>query len=140
MKKNYVIPVILMFLIMMFISCEFNFSTANVSDIKICERMEGNLCNTDLPVLSSVTSQIFASCALKNAPSNTEVLFIWKYLEGSPLIIDEVTMNSGDKGTNLDIHSSLSRPYNGWPKGRYAVEILVDGNKENKKVKNFEIQ
>ncbi len=121
-------------------SCEFEFSTANVSDVKVCTDMNGNLCGNDNSTLSPSTQNIYVSCKLKNAPADTKVKFTWKYVEGEPLIIDEVVLNSEDKGTNLDLHSSLSRPYNGWPKGKYAVEIRIGDEDDTPEVKNFQIR
>jgi len=138
MKKiSLILPVIMMLITA---SCEFDFSTANISDVRVCTSMSGNLCGNDNSTLSISTQNIFVSCKLKNAPPDTKVKFTWKYVEGEPLVIDEVVLNSEDRGTNLDLHSSLSRPYNGWPKGKYAVEIRIGGNDDTPEVKNFQIR
>jgi hypothetical protein len=119
--------------------CEFEFSTANVSDIQICDQLQGQLCGADNASLFANTPQICVSCKLKNAPQDTKVKFVWKYLEGDPVVIDEVILNTADKGMSLDLHSTLSRPYNGWPKGKYAVEVSIGENGDSPKVKRFEI-
>lgn len=119
--------------------CDFEFSTANLSDIQICDQLQGALCGADSPALSINTPQICVSCKLKNAPPDTKVKFIWKYMEGESVVIDEVIMNTADKGMSLDLHSTLSRPYNGWPKGKYAVEISIGEKGDNPEVKRFEI-
>lgn len=138
MKKiSLILPVIMMLITA---SCEFDFSTANISDIKVCTSMSGNLCGNDNSTLSTSTQNIFVSCKLKNAPADTKVKFTWKYVEAEPLTIDEVVLNSEDRGTNLDLHSSLSRPYNGWPKGKYAVEIRIGENDDSPETKKFEIR
>lgn len=136
--KNYFVVLILAGLT--FSSCNFEFTTAHVTDIKICEQLNGSLCNNDNPVLSTNAPEISVSCELKNAPSNTMVTFTWKYLEDTPLVIDEVTLNSADRGTNLDLNSTLSRPYNGWPTGKYAVEISIGSDDKSPEVKHFEIR
>ncbi len=119
--------------------CDFEFSTANVSDIQICDQLQGALCGADNPSLSINTPQICVSCKLKNAPPDTQVTFVWKYMEGESVVIDEVVMNTANKGMNLDLHSTLSRPYNGWPKGKYAVEISVGTSTENPEIKRFTV-
>lgn len=124
----------------MLTSCNLEFTTANVADVKVCEELNGNLCNSDHAVLSTAANEISASCKLKNAPSDTRITFTWKYLEGSPIIIDEVTLDSGDKGSNLDLNSTLSRPNNGWPAGKYAVEIRIGENDKSPEIKTFEIR
>lgn len=139
--KNYRLlfaPIVIMTVLVS--SCEFAFTTANVSDVKVCNDMSGALCSNDNSTLSTSTQNIFVSCKLKNAPENTKVRFIWKYVEGEPLIIDEVVLNSEDKGMSLDLHSSLSRPYNGWPQGKYAVEIQIEDDEKSPVIKNFEIR
>jgi len=122
------------------VSCNIELNSAHVEDIKICDDLSGNLCNNDHAVIMTTAGDVSVSCKLKNAPNNTMVVFTWKYMEGQPLVIDEVTLNSGTEGTNLDLNSTLSRPYNGWPTGRYAVEIKIGENDKDPVIKNFEIQ
>ncbi|MCF8234422.1 MAG: hypothetical protein K9G67_03840 [Bacteroidales bacterium] len=125
---------------LMLTSCNLEFTTANIADVKVCDELNGNLCNSDHAVLSTTANQISTSCKLKNAPPNTMVTFTWKYLENNPIIIDEVTVNSGDEGSNLDLNSTLSRPNNGWPRGKYAVEIRIGEKDKSPEIKNFEIR
>lgn len=115
-------------------------STAKLVDPKVCTSLDGDLCQQDNPVISSNASQLFASCEIKNAPMETEVKFTWLYYGETKIKIDEITFNTEDKGTNLNLHSSLSRPYNGWPKGVYEIEmlILVEGKKPV--IKQFTIE
>ena len=77
-------------------SCNFEVTTSNVSEIRICEDLSGNLCGEDQTALFSNAPQICASCNLNNAPSNTLVTFTWKYMEEPQLVIDEVTINNTD--------------------------------------------
>ncbi len=120
--------------------CNFELTTANIADVKVCNNLNGNLCGNDVAVFGPSDPQIVISCKLKNAPSGTLVTFTWKYVEGDPIIIDQVTLDSEDRGTNLDLHSSLSRPNNGWPTGKYAVEISIGSNDASPEVKNFEVR
>ncbi len=120
-------------------SCEFEATTAHLEDIKTCVSLSGQLCAQENPVFDTNDRQIYVSCKLKNAPENTLVTFVWKYVEGEPVIIDKVTLSSSDKGTNLDLSSNLSRPDNGWPKGKYKIEISI-GNTASAEVKTFEVR
>lgn len=120
--------------------CNFEFSTANVSDIKTCTDFGSTLCNNSQAVFPTNAPAIYISCKLNNAPENTLVTFTWKYMEGAPLVIDEVTLNSGNEGMNLDLNSSLSRPNNGWPTGKYQVEIRIGSQDESPEIKQFEVQ
>lgn len=123
---------------MLFASCEFEVSTARINDIKICANLSGDLCDQDLPVFHPNDPQLVVSCKLNNAPSDTEVTFVWKYVEGEEIIIDQAILNSSDYGTDVDMHSTLSKPNNGWPVGKYQVEILL-GN-DTPLVKTFKVQ
>lgn len=123
---------------MLVASCEFEVSTARINDIKVCTNLAGELCDQDLPVFHPNDPQIIVSCKLSNAPSDTEITFVWKYIEGDELVIDQVILNSSDYGTDVDMHSRLSKPNNGWPMGKYQVEILL-GN-DAPLVKTFKVQ
>ncbi len=138
MKKLAIIVIILGGLVLN--SCEFEVTTAHVKDIKLCNEIYGTFCDNDQTVFNPGDPEIILSCKLKNAPENTHVVFTWKYMEEPPVVIDQITLNSADKGTTLDLKSSLSRPNNGWPKGKYAVEIGIGDNDDSPKVKHFEVR
>ena len=138
MKKSIKIFSFLLVMSMLFTSCEFEVSTARINDIKVCGQLSGELCDQDSPVFNPNDPEIVVSCKLNNAPSDTEVTFVWKYVEGDEIIIDQAILNSSDYGTDVDMHSSLSKPNNGWPVGKYQVEILL-GN-DTPLVKTFKVQ
>ena len=137
MKK---LIIFIAFAVLMIFVESCSFSTANLVDPKVCTSLDGDLCQQDNPVLSTNVNQLFASCEIKNAPVETKVKFTWFYYGETKIKIDEITFNTENKGTNLNLHSSLSRPYNGWPKGVYEIEmlILVDGKKPI--IKQFSIE
>jgi hypothetical protein len=115
-------------------------STARLTDPLVCTALAGDLCKEDMPNISAQARELVASCKLKNAPPETKVKFTWIFYGETKITIDEVTFNSGNEGTSLNLNSTLSRPYNGWPIGVYEVEmkILI----ENKKplIKQFTIE
>ena len=121
-------------------SCEFDVTTANIKDVKTCVYISGDLCDQENLVFNPNDPQIYVSCKLKNAPENTLVTFIWTYVEGDPIIIDEVTLNSSDYGIDVDMSSNLSRPNNGWPVGKYEVVIKIGDNDSSPKLKHFEVR
>lgn len=132
---------LLVLAIMLITSCEFEVTTAHIEDITICTALDGDICESNTPIISSSDPNIYVSCKLKNAPQNTIVTFIWKYTDGEdPIIIDEITLNSSDIGVNVDLNSSLSKPYNGWPNGKYEVEISIDGDENDPRIKYFEVR
>lgn len=121
-----------------FYGCEV--STARLTDPKICTSLAGDLCQEDIPKISSQAGELVASCKLKNAPPETKVKFTWMYYGDTKITIDDVTLDSGNEGTTMNLNSTLSRPYNGWPKGVYEVEmrILIDDKKPL--IKQFTIE
>ena len=140
MKKSVRIFSLLIVVSLFFASCEFEVTTASINDIKVCANLNGDLCGQDAPVFHPNDPQIAASCKLKNAPDNTRVTFVWKYVEGEPITIDQVTLNSSDYGINVDMNSRLSKPTNGWPVGKYQVEIVLNDNSDNPQIKEFIVQ
>lgn len=120
--------------------CEFNVSTAKVSDVKVCTTLSGDLCNADIPVLSTSTNDVFVSCELKNSMEETKVKFTWLYYGDTKMEIDNVVINTGDRIGNLNMHSSLSRPTNGWPIGVYEVVVQVQTDNADPVVKQFSIK
>lgn len=121
-------------------SCQCNMSTAKVSDAKICTSLSGNLCDQDFPVISSSADEIYASCLLKYSVADTKVKFSWMYYGDTKFEIDNVVLDTGSNAGNLELHSSLSRPNKGWPKGVYEVVILVQTDNAKPVVKQFSIQ
>lgn len=121
-------------------SCEFEVTTAHIKDVKTCVYISGDLCDQENSVFNPNDPQIYVSCKLRNAPENTLVTFVWTYVEGNPIVIDEITLNSSDYGINVDMNSSLSRPNNGWPKGNYEVVIKIGDNDGSPKVKTFKVR
>ncbi len=114
-------------------------TTAHVDNVKMCTSVTDNLCNQDNPTFTTTTPEIYCSCNLKNAPENTEVEFAWYYLGDQKIAIDAVTISSGDRIGTLDLQTSLSKPFNGWPKGKYEVAISIVGF-DKTVVKSFSVQ
>ncbi|MFK5855330.1 MAG: hypothetical protein QM503_04300 [Bacteroidota bacterium] len=121
-------------------SCEFEVTTAHIKDIKTCIYLNGDLCEHENPIFSPNDPQIYVSCKLKNAPENTLVTFVWTYVEGNPIIIDKVTLNSSDYGIDVDLNSRLSQPNSGWPIGSYEVVISIGNNDSSPHIKSFEVR
>lgn len=119
-------------------SCEV--TTAHLTDLSVCTSLSENLCAADMPVISTDAEELVVSCKLKNAPPATEVTFTWVYYGDTRIEIDAVTLNSGNEGSELDLHSTLSRPTNGWPIGTYEVVAKILSADKEPIVKQFTIQ
>jgi len=66
----------------LFASCELSVSTAKVDNVQMCRNLKGEICDQDIQIFSPDDKLIYISCNLENAPSNTIVSFIWKFVEG----------------------------------------------------------
>lgn len=122
-------------------SCEVSVSTANIDNVKVCNSLNGKLCESNASVFNTTDPVIYSSCNLNNAPENTSVKFTWRYTHNEkPILIDEIVLNSSDKGINLDLNCSLSKPYNDWPAGSYEVEVSILESAQAPIIKFFEIR
>ena len=117
-----------------------NISTANISDVKMCETIEGFQCPEDNPVFGTDASQFYCSCVLNNAPEGTQLNFAWYYLEGEKVLIDEVTVEADGTSSTYNMQSSLSRPDNGWPTGNYEVVLELDTDNSQPITKSFKVE
>jgi hypothetical protein len=115
-------------------------STANITDVKLCEKLQDGLCPTDQDVFSTTTPKFYVSCILRNAPDDTEVTFSWYYFGDEKILIDEVTISSEDKGATVNLQSNLSIPDNGWPVGEYEVVIKIHTDNSEPISRNFKVE
>lgn len=109
-----------------------------LKNIRVCNQMGTNACLYDETNIGCADEQIIASCTLENVEPNTRIVFTWIYLAPEPLVIKSTTVNSGEEKDVLNVFSKLSKPINGWPKGKYAIQISVNKNKKTK-TRYFEV-
>jgi len=138
MKK--IISVLAITVAVIFALSRCNVSTANLSDVKVCESVQDNQCASDNPVFDVTTPEIYCSVVVNNAPAGTPVTFSWFYQGDSRMAIDAVTINTPDGGTTFNMQSSLNIPNNGWPTGIYEVEIALGTDNAKPIVKSFVIE
>lgn len=117
-----------------------NFDSSNITDVKMCTALNDNQCDMDKPVFDAYTPTIYVSAHLNNAPTDTQVSFGWFYLGDDRILIDTVTLSSGDNIGTLNLQSGLSKPTNGWPAGDYEVVITIIGTEKEPIVKQFWVQ
>jgi hypothetical protein len=138
MKKIFFVFVVISGFL--FQKCEYSYSTATIDDVKMCTKVNDNQCASDNPNFRANTPEIFVSCRLKNAPQETQVKFTWYFLGIKKIKIDAVTLSSGNNNGTLNLQSSLTKPTNGWPSGKYEVEISLPGIEKSPVTKKFYIQ
>ena len=136
MKKffKYLFLVILAIIVLSFF---FDMNSAHIEEVKICTTLDANQCINDKPVFDVNTPEIFVSCKLENPPMDTDVEFSWFYLTDGRTEITSVVLNNREEIGNLDLHSSLSMPSNGWPVGDYEVIIRILDTEKEPDVKSF---
>ncbi|MBN2638155.1 MAG: hypothetical protein JXR65_03590 [Bacteroidales bacterium] len=138
--KRIILSFIVSTAFIMLSGCEFSATSAHVENVKVCVQGNSNKCNADNPNFSNTTPGILLSCELKNSPENTKVQFAWYYIGQKKILIDAVTVDTGNRFGTLNLHSSLSKPTNGWPKGEYEVVITIVDTKKEPVVKKFTVQ
>ncbi|MHB8793415.1 MAG: hypothetical protein ACYC6O_08785 [Thermoleophilia bacterium] len=119
-----------------------NVSTANLSNVKVCDKLVDEQCSADMSSLDKETLSFYVSSDLNNAPSGTKIKVDWRYLSGEignePQDIDSVTMTS-EEGAN-NIQSSLERASDVWPKGEYEVVLTIQTDNAEPIHKKFSVK
>lgn len=114
-------------------------STANITDVKMCDEAKDSQCPEDTPTFTPETEEIIITSKLNNAPEGTKVSFQWRYKEDGGVDIDKVELESKDVATNT-LQSSLSKPDAGWPAGDYEVIISLDTDNSEPIHKEFSVK
>ncbi|MBN1862417.1 MAG: hypothetical protein JW790_02100 [Dehalococcoidales bacterium] len=112
-------------------SGEVSFTTARLSEITMAKSIDQE---TYQPIEKTDTfgvntPEIFLSAKFSNAPSDTEVMAEWVYVEGEAeelknYLIDSVSINVS--GTDY-LYFAMPMPGQGWPRGQYEVTLYIDG-------------
>ncbi|MDF1551168.1 MAG: hypothetical protein P1P88_25330 [Bacteroidales bacterium] len=137
MKKIlYVSTVILV----MFYLSNCNVSTANISDVKMCETIDGNQCNTDNSVFTHESPAFYCTCVVNNAPDGTKLTFSWYYLGDEKTLIDAVSVEVPGGSSTYTMQSNLSAPDAGWPAGKYEVVLDLGTDNSQPVTKSFEVK
>lgn len=141
MLKNLTAAVVLT-LALLLNACNFNFSTASVTNVSLCDAPDatGN-CPADKAQFSPDAPMFYLSCNLNFAPEDTQVKFQWYNTDGQRYLIDEATLRAGDvgSGSTFNVHANLSKPTNGWPKGNYEVVVSLNTDNFQPITKTFKV-
>lgn len=117
--------------------CSFSFTTANITEPGMTSAIVDGTPVDTIKEYSSDAGQLYAYGILKNAPDDTNIRFVWKYLT-EPQIIDEVSFSSeGESG--IYVFSTLTND-NLWPIGDYSVEIFIDDRDEPDATTEFSVK
>lgn len=124
----------------LFYSCEFSVSTANIKNSKVCsdamfESESG--CLEDMAVFDNFPNQVINTLELQNAPSGTEVRLYWfQLIENKYALIDSVSYISSE--TTELLTSTFDG--NNLPVGKYKVVSRVIADNKEPVEKMFEIK
>jgi len=147
MKKAFAVSVLAMaaaFLLaaLLLVAAGCNVSTANLSNVKICDKLDGDQCSSDMSSLDKETPVFYVTADLDNAPSDTKIKIDWRYLSGEignePQDVYSANLTSGE---NSDyVQSSLERTTATWPKGEYEVVLKIETDNAEPIHKKFSVK
>lgn len=127
---------------LLLISAGCNVSTANLSDVRICDKLDNGQCTSDMSSLDKNTPTLYVSANLNNAPTGTKIKVDWRYLGGDPGTepqdIDSITLTSEEDSANLQ--SSLDSGTGTFPIGDYEVVLKIDTDNADPIHKTFSIK
>ncbi|NLI92111.1 MAG: zinc-ribbon domain-containing protein [Peptococcaceae bacterium] len=129
---------LLLVVLTMFTTGEFSFTTAGLKNAHMTTAMDSSGKPSDkVSSYSANAPQLVAVAELRNAPVNTKVKFVWRYITGD-ILIKEYSMDSGDSDANVYVFSNLTndRP---WPEGKYRVEMYIEDRKTPDAAVDFEV-
>ncbi len=115
------------------LACEFNASTANISDAYLARDEQG----ANRTTIFAQDEIFFCIIQLANAPDDTTVKVVWYVVDAQDtapnLLIDQVEATSGDGIIPFNLTN------NGlWPLGSYKAEIYLNGTLD--RTLDFEVQ
>ncbi len=122
------------------LACNFNFSTANISSLKLGKTKDASPTVTEF----APNDTVYAVAEIANVPGKVKV-------KGRAIIDDVPGQESGKTipGTEkeLDMDSSGTATFNysaasGWPAGKYKVEVTLltdSGEQKDQKTANFTV-
>ncbi len=122
---------VLVFIFNIFTMCSV--STAHLGDVMVCATVNGSgECEADKTEFPAPVPVIYCSATLKNAPSDTKVIFTWK--KG-----DEVLGKADVKSGSGVVYSNYNSPGNLEP-GKYSVTVKIDTDNSDPVTKTFTIE
>ncbi|MFN8383193.1 MAG: hypothetical protein U0V02_14710 [Anaerolineales bacterium] len=134
MKQNklYVLFAVLA-LVVSTLACEFNASTANISDAYLARDEQG----ANRTTVFAQDEIFYCIIQLANAPDDTTVKVVWYAVNAQNtdpnLLIDQVEATSGDGIIPFNLTNNGS-----WPLGTYKAEIYLNGMLD--RTLDFEVQ
>lgn len=114
----------------------------SIDHLRVCNNPDYDItCPSDNSVLESAeTDTIYVTATISHVPQNTGMTITWYYLEGGETKIDDVTLRTDEDLVDMPVYSYLSKPYEGWPLGKYKVTIAMELENFSTVEKEFSIE
>jgi len=122
----------------MFTEGDLSFTTARLENAHMTTAMDANGNPVDrVSSYSPDTPELVAVAELRNAPTHTQVKFVWSYVT-QDVLIGEHVVDSGENDANVYVFSYITndRP---WPEGEYKVEMYIEDRQTPDTTVNFTI-
>lgn len=116
---------------------DINFTTANLKNAHMTTAIDEGKPVDRVDTYFTTDPEFIAAAELRNAPVNTKIRFVWKYMTENKLI-GEYELDSGNNDANVYVFGNLTndRP---WPAGDYRVEMYVEDREEPDAVVDFKV-
>ena len=118
-------------------------TTANLSDVRVCDKLEGDACGSDMATLGTTAGVFYVTANLNNAPSGTKIDISWKYLggeAGQAQDIDSVSMVSDENSNTVQSSLERSPSVDAWPRGNYEVALTINADNVEPVTKDFSVK
>ncbi len=133
-------------MLVLFSSCRQNtVYSALIKQVKVCGQLEEGICTDDVNLFSAGTHTFYVSCILETAGQDAEVSFKWFFYgtNGQKELLETVVLKprelSNHQSSTYVLVADLNRSSGYWPKGKYEVEVILDGTFPFSVIKTFKI-
>lgn len=132
---------VLLVLSLAFTTQEVSATTARVKNARMTTALESPAMKPLDKVISYPVNapEMIVSAELRNAPVNTRVRFVWKYLTAD-MEITQFQSDSGDSEPNIYIFNNINNNGRPWPQGEYRVDLYVDNRGKPDASVDFEVE
>jgi hypothetical protein len=134
MRNRWTIPAIAaLTLFLASVACSFNFSTANLENVRMARDEAGN----DATTTFNPTDTFYLVGQLNNAPDDTTLKVVWTAVEVEGVDPNFVIQEIESTDINGDFWFNLASDSGVWPPGRYKADLYM--NDELKQTLEFEV-
>lgn len=125
MNKHYFLFVSIVFMAIVFVSCNME---PSIDVVRLCNNPDYDItCPNDQSEFDAAeTDTVFLTAILNHVPEGTHVTVDWYYIENGKEILSAMQMVTYEDATDYQINSRLPKPKDGWKKGKYRVILNLN--------------